>query len=207
MPETPTYGLFVLDLVLVPGERIPLHIFEPRYRALFADCVLADTPFVIVHRDEGAMAQVGCSARFDELLERHDDGRLSVVVAGLEPVELLEQVDGRPYRQARCRPLTDPPAAADPGSAERAARLFTDLAETTTGQPALPEAHQDIPWSYVLAGHLELSSQLKQNLLEARDEHVRLSFLIGALEVELAAAARAQLAAERAPTNGKVPHD
>lgn len=207
MPETPTYGLFVLDLVLVPGERIPLHIFEPRYRALFADCVLADIPFVIVHRNEGALAQVGCTARFEELLERHEDGRVSVVVAGIAPVELLEEVEGRPYAQARCQPLTDPPGPGDPASAAQAARLFSELAEATTGHPALPDARDDIAWSYVLAAHLELSTRLKQDLLEARDEGVRLSFLIEALELELAAAARAQLAAERAPTNGKVPHD
>ena len=41
-------GLFPLDLVLLPGERIPLHLFEARYRQLYADCVLDDHPFVVV---------------------------------------------------------------------------------------------------------------------------------------------------------------
>jgi Lon protease-like protein len=207
MQDTPTYGLFVLNLVLVPGERIPLHIFEPRYRELFADCVLADSPFVVVHRDDGAMAQVGCTARFDELIERHDDGRISVVVTGIAPVELLDQVDGHGYAQARCRVLTDAAAAPDTARVADAGRLFSELAEAATGEPALPEHESDLPWSYVLAGHLELTPQVKQSLLEARDEGVRLGYLIHALQLELAAAGRARMAAERAPTNGKVPHD
>ncbi|MGB0731568.1 MAG: peptidase, partial [Miltoncostaeaceae bacterium] len=39
MPELDDLGLFPLGLVLLPGERAPLHLFEPRYRQLLADCV------------------------------------------------------------------------------------------------------------------------------------------------------------------------
>ena len=88
MSETHKYGLFVLNLVLLPGERVPLHIFELRYRQLFADCVLEDTPFVVLYSEDEATASIGCTARFEEVLERHDDGRISVVVRGLAPTEI-----------------------------------------------------------------------------------------------------------------------
>ena len=207
MPETPIYGLFALNLVLVPGERIPLHIFEPRYRELFADCVLEDSPFVVVYSDEGAVAPVGCTARFDELLERHDDGRLSVIVAGIAPVELLRQTDGRLYTGAECRPLTDDLGEVDAIRVAAATERFRALADLTTGQASVPDGIDGIAWSYVLAGHLELAPRVKQAMLESRDELVRLSLLTDALDLELAAAERAVLAAERAPSNGKVPHD
>ena len=44
-------GLFPLELVLLPGERVPLHLFEPRYRQLYADSVLEDRPFVVVQTE------------------------------------------------------------------------------------------------------------------------------------------------------------
>ncbi len=207
MPETPIYGLFALNLVLVPGERIPLHIFEPRYRELFADCVLEDSLFVVVYSDEGAVAPVGCAARFDELIERHDDGRLSVIVAGVAPVELVRETDGRLYTRAECRPLADDPRDVDAIRVAAATERFRALADLTTGQATVPDAVEGVAWSYVLAAHLELAPRIKQAMLEARDELVRLTLLTEALDLELAAAERAQMAAERAPTNGKVPHD
>jgi len=207
MADTNELGLFALGLVLLPGERVPLHIFEPRYRQLFADCVLEDSPFVLLYSEDQTTASIGCTARFDELLERHDDGRISVVVRGVEPVEILHQTDGRMYYRAECRLCADERVTVDPTRAARATERFAQLAEYATGSPQTPEPEDGVPWSYVLASHVELPSPLKQELLETRDENVRLDLVIDALDQELTGHKRAEMAAERAPTNGKVPHD
>lgn len=207
MSETPTYGLFALNLVLLPGERVPLHIFEPRYRQLFADCVLEDTPFVLVYSEDEATAPVGCAARFEEVLERHDDGRISVVARGLAPVEIIQEANGHLYFTARCRPRPDDPIEVDPQRAAQATARFVALAEAVNGVAEAPNGEDGVPWSFVLAAHVELPARIKQALLETRDENARLDLVVRALDHELAAAERASLAAERAPTNGKVPHD
>jgi ATP-dependent Lon protease len=207
VPETHTYGLFVLNLVLLPGERVPLHVFEPRYRQLFADCVLEDTPFVVLYSEDEATASIGCTARFEEVLERHDDGRISVVVRGLAPTEIVREANGHMYFSAECRACPDEPVSADPERTAQATARFLELAEEVTGHAAAPAAEAGVSWSYVLAGHVELPTRIKQALLETRDENARLDLIIGALDHELAAVERARLAAERAPTNGKVPHD
>lgn len=59
MSEIADLGLFPLGLVLLPSERAPLHLFEPRYRQLYADCVLEDTPFVVVQAGPTGTADVG----------------------------------------------------------------------------------------------------------------------------------------------------
>jgi len=205
--ETPTYGLFVLNLVLLPGERVPLHIFEPRYRELFADCVLEDTPFVVLYSEDEAAAPVGCTARFEEVLERHDDGRISVVVRGLDAVEIVHEANGHMYYSAECRPCRDDPVQVDEVRSATATARFVALATEVTGHGEAPEGDHGVPLSYVLAAHVELPARIKQVLLETRDENVRLDLVIRALDHELAAAERARLAAERAPTNGKVPHE
>src|SRR4029450_941005 len=97
-------GLFPLDLVLLPGERIPLHLFEPRYRQLYADCVLEDSPFVVLQAGPPGTADVGCSALFESLVRRFEDGRLNVIVAGVEPVRVIEETEGRLYFSARVAP-------------------------------------------------------------------------------------------------------
>lgn len=199
-------GLFPLDLVLLPGERIPLHLFEPRYRQLFADSVLGDVPFVVVRGRDDGMAQVGCSARFDELLQRLDDGRLSVVVQGVAPVALVEETEGAMYLSALCHELADTPVAVDGALEAEVTARFRTLAERVTGEAREPARAAGAPLSYAVAAVVELDDDLKQRLLEDRDENSRLQDLLTGLDDALAAAERTRIAAERAKTNGKVEH-
>jgi ATP-dependent Lon protease len=80
--------VFPLPLVLLPGELLPLHIFEPRYRELVARCLAGPEPFCVVLDDDSGPREVGCLARDLTVLERLADGRLNVVVSGGEPVRL-----------------------------------------------------------------------------------------------------------------------
>ena len=123
MSEIADLGLFPLGLVLLPSERAPLHLFEPRYRQLYADCVLDDTPFVVVQAGPTGTAEVGCSARFETLVRRFEDGRLNVIVEGLAPVRLVEETDGRLYFSARVETLADEPSEIPEGLAEEVLRL------------------------------------------------------------------------------------
>ena len=126
MDEPRDLGLFPLDLVLLPGERIPLQLFEPRYRQLYADCVLDDRPFVVVRTTPSGPESVGCAAQFDELIQRLDDGRLHVVVLGTEPVEIIEETDGNLYFSATVRePCRRHHGRAGPSTRRRCHRPFS----------------------------------------------------------------------------------
>src|SRR4051794_16473995 len=88
MPRLPDLPVFPLPLVLLPGELLPLHIFEPRYRDLVARCLAGPEPFCVVLEDDDGVREVGCLARDLTVLERLADGRLNIVVSGGEPVRL-----------------------------------------------------------------------------------------------------------------------
>jgi ATP-dependent Lon protease len=195
-------GLFPLELVILPGEKVPLHLFEPRYRQLYADCVLDDRPFVIVQTGPAGPADVGCSTRFETLVRRFEDGRLNVIVQGVGPVELVEESEGRLYFSAKVRALADDLTEASPELAAKVLSRFRSLA----GLPddAMPPAPEGVPLSYAIAGAFELPAGPKQELLESRDEGRRLAMvdeILSAVDQELQ---HARLAAERASTNGKV---
>lgn len=195
-------GLFPLGLVLLPSERAPLHLFEPRYRQLYADCVLEDSPFVVVQADPTGTSDVGCSARFESLVRRFEDGRLNVIVQGLEPVRLIEETDGRLYFSARVERLEDTPSEVPAGLAEEVLRRFRalgGLAET-----AMPEAPEGTPLSYAVAAAFDIPAASKQELLETRDEAQRLSMLTALFTAADTDSEHARLAAHRAGTNGKV---
>ena len=197
-------GLFPLGLVLLPGERAPLHIFEQRYRQLVADCVLGEEPFVVAMADDEGVTRIGCTARVERLLHRFEDGRMNIQVLGLEAVEVIEETSGRLYFSALVRGLvddTEPPAAElDTEVLER----FRALAEQVVGAPTEPTAPPGTPTSYGVAGAVELPDEAKQELLEMRSEADRLDRVNDLLADARIAIDRQKIAAERARQNGKV---
>ncbi len=204
MPELDDLGLFPLGLVLLPGERAPLHLFEPRYRALLADCVLDDRPFVILQaHGEGASA-IGCTARFTGLGRRFADGRMNVSIIGERIVRLLEETSGRLYFTAWVEGVDDD---SDVGSDERISEvhdLFQRLVNEIAPTAPPPPIREDIPLSYAVAGMIEMPVEPKQDLLECRDEDLRLGMVSAILSAALDGADRERIAAARARTNGKV---
>ncbi|MBR9987222.1 MAG: LON peptidase substrate-binding domain-containing protein [Desulfosarcina sp.] len=101
MTETITIPLFPLGLVLLPGMRLPLHIFEERYKQMIADCLADHRPFGIVLFDGQAIHSVGCMARIDKVMKRYDDGRMDIMTRGGERFVLRELIEDRAYLEAR----------------------------------------------------------------------------------------------------------
>ena len=195
-------GLFPLGLVLLPSERAPLHLFEPRYRQLYADCVLEDTPFVVVQAGPTGTVDVGCAARFESLVRRFEDGRLNVIVQGVEPVRLVEETDGRLYFSARVERLEDVASEVPPALADEVLRRFRALGGLS--ETAMPDAPEGTPLSYAVAAAFDIPPEAKQELLETRDEARRLTMLTELFTAADRESEHARLAAHRAGTNGKV---
>lgn len=200
--ESLDLGLFPLDLVLLPGEKAPLHLFEPRYRQLYADCTLEDQPFVVLQAGPTGTAEVGCTARFETLVRRFEDGRLNVIVQGVAPVRLVEETEGRLYFSALVEPLVDDGAVAPPELVADVLTRFRALAGL--GPDDTPEAPEGVALSYAIAGAFDLPPAAKQELLESRDEGARLAMVAELLTTVDREVEHAKMAAHRAGTNGKV---
>ena len=179
-PSTDIHGLFPLDLVLLPGERIPLHIFEPRYRALVADCILMASEFVLPLVRGDSVTEVACAARVESLVRRFSDGRMNVVVTGTRRVRLTSPAEARPNQTGH---LEDHLVAQIAGG-----RL--DVSRT------------DAPRSYAIAGQIQLEAVLKQTLLEERSENTRLAVVDEILGRALDQIDRTDAATRRSGSNG-----
>src|SRR5258707_5935825 len=70
--------LFPLDLVLLPGTPLPLHIFEPRYREMTAECRAQKKPFGVVRAKEEGIAEIGCTADIVSVTKEYPDGRSDI---------------------------------------------------------------------------------------------------------------------------------
>jgi Lon protease-like protein len=195
--------IFELPLVLLPGEKVPLHIFEDRYKRMVGTALEQEEPFGIVLRDDEGARSIGCTARVDEV-ERLEDGRMNIIVSGEAPFKVLDRFESPefPAGEVELIPEEDVPPI-DEESASAAREAFADLAERATGERPDPE-ELDTASAYAIASRIELPAETKQQLLEMRDEDDRMALLANALGAVGRALERAEEAAERASSNGKV---
>ena len=178
MPILRSLPLFPLGLVLYPNERLPLHIFEPRYKEMVTYCQEEDAPFGIVLFDEGSMAQVGCTARIDRTLNRYEDGRLDILVRGEERFRVLAVYDEEAYITADVEPISEPEQQPERDLRERAITQHMKLLELA-GRTVRPSLYQDVrEVSYILAHNAGLSPEQKQEVLELVTENERIAYLI-----------------------------
>ncbi|MDX6638268.1 MAG: hypothetical protein QOJ01_1779 [Solirubrobacterales bacterium] len=189
--------------MLLPGELMPLHIFEERYKRMIGDCVERSIPFGIVFRDSDGARNVGCEARVTEVLKRFDDGRMDIVVTGERPFRVLDRFESDNYPAGEVEPVAEP-AEDEPGKeADMAREAFAELVERVSGEPP-DRAELDAEDAYGIAGRVELPPETKQRLLELRSEHERMRLLGDALDALVGALERSSEIAERAKMNGKV---
>ena len=112
------FPLFPLGLVLLPGEAVPLHIFEERYKVMIGECLEEGREFGIIWLADDALKDVGCSARITHVLERFDDGRMNIIVEGTDPFRLERRIGELAYPAGDIE-LLDDDSDADEASLER----------------------------------------------------------------------------------------
>lgn len=120
--------------ILFPGLQMPLHIFEPRYRALVSDALARDRRIAMIQPQrpvEGApLYQIGCVGKIGEV-EALDDGRFNLILDGESRFRLLRELDvTTPFRQVEGELLDeleeDYLSSVERAGFEREARRFAD---------------------------------------------------------------------------------
>ena len=101
------FPLFPLGLVALPYEYVPLHVFEPRYRTMFAECLERESEFGVVWATATGLHAVGCACEIAKVIERMEDGRLNVLTRGTRPFRIVERRPDRPYPRATVEFLVD----------------------------------------------------------------------------------------------------
>jgi Lon protease-like protein len=194
--------LFPLDLVLLPGAPLPLHIFEPRYKEMISECLERKKPFGIVRASEEGVAGIGCTAEIVSVTKKYDDGRMDILTRGVDRFEVLEVNEERAFLRAEISLLQDEDVKDEDGDGgddarrlnhplvELAVRLHAEIVKLAGAELSeLDETATNL--SFLLAGSLPLDLDFKQNLLATLSETKRLEAVVGYLQAVLPGLRRA----------------
>jgi len=197
------FPLFGLGLVVLPGELVPLHIFEERYKLMIGRCLESETEFGIVWLSDDEPRPVGCACAVERVVERSQDGRLNILTRGTRPFRVLEQQDHLPYPAGTVtflEDVEDPPA---PEVADQAREVYVELVEEATDRRIEPDELARMS-AYEMAATVDFGADAKQGLLELRSESARMRLVTRLLRAAMKRLELAERAQARARSNGKV---
>ncbi len=200
--------LFPLNVVLMPGTPLPLHIFEERYKQLVNECLESGTEFGMVLADDSGTRQVGCTAKIVELVQRFEDGRLVILVEGSRRFKLNNIIAGKPYYVGDVEYIEEGPAEDVTTLAEECVALLERVVEAAT------EGSVDIeiepPYrnlSFTIVGRIEFDLETRQQILELPTEKGRLEKVKELLTETADKLERERRVREKAEKNGHLRGD
>ncbi len=174
--------LFPLNVVLLPGVELPLHIFEPRYRAMVKTCLEEKSEFGMLLSLPKGIAHVGCTAEILEVAKRYGDSRMDILTVGRAPFRVVELFTEDPLLEGHVDYLDDRETPTNPCIRRELVELFEachtlifeDYPKNLEGAPAEQ-------LSYLIAAVLPMDLLWKQQILELRSETDRQERLVAYL--------------------------
>jgi ATP-dependent Lon protease len=177
-----TIPIFPLNLVVFPGSKYPLHIFEERYKILLQKCLRENSGFGIVAFIDKHISDVGVYVKVSDVLKTYINGEIDIVVQGIERL-LINSTSLHPdgYYLANVEKYNDEIIITDPRLVDELQTEFEEIAELANYKL------EDAFWtnlkstslkSYKIAEKSGLSYKQQQELLILKSENERLNYLI-----------------------------
>ncbi len=202
MPDA-NFPLFPLGIVALPGELIPLHIFEERYKTMMNECLEDQREFGIVWMSDDGLREIGCACEIEQVLERMEDGRLNLIARGTRPFRVIERQGHLAYPAGVIEFVEDRQDTVDPELARAALEAYSDLVKRATDREPDQEELAGLS-SYAMAATVDFGLDAKQGLLDLRSENARLRLVARLFRAAIKRLEIVDRAQARARSNGKV---
>ncbi len=196
--------LFPLNVVLLPGADLPLHIFEPRYLEMVSRCLKGKSEFGVLLALPKGVTRVGCTAEIIEVVKRHDDKTLDILTIGREPFRVIEYFEENPLLEGQIDYLEDRETPANPAMRRELVELY-ETCHTLIFEdyPKNTDGDQTGQISFAIAGALPMDLLWKQQILELRSEADRQERLVGYLRAWAPHLQKTGVMRQRAGGNGQ----
>ncbi|SIT81643.1 LON peptidase substrate-binding domain-containing protein [Pontibacter indicus] len=195
--------LFPLNIVVFPGEKLNLHIFEPRYKQLVYDCIESGGTFGIPTYINNGVGLYGTEIKLLQVEKKYENGEMDIRTQGIgifKIVEFDKQAPGRLYAGGQVEEvenLEDEDIVTKEQIREKLRELYTAL--------GISNIFLDLPenfTSYDVGHHLGLNTEQEYTLLQCNSEAMRQEMILQHLQQVLPIVAETEKLKERVKLNG-----
>ena len=176
--------LFPLNVVLLPGADLPLHIFEPRYRKMVRDCLDAKSEFGMLLALDNGIAGTGCTAEILEVVKNYQDGRMDILTVGRAPFRVVQLFTEDQLLEGQVDYLEDRYPPPNPQIRKELSEIYEACHTLIFGdypRDSVPDPDAADNLSYVVASKLPMDLLWKQRILELHTEPERQERLLAYL--------------------------
>lgn len=198
--------LFPLGVVLFPGTRLPLHIFEERYKLMIGRCMQQQAPFGVILAIRDGIATIGCTAQILQVAKTYEDGRMDIITTGQSAYRVQELHHDQPYLEGDVEMLDDDLRPGPDAETKQLRAIFEKCYRLLHNSAPEIEEDADVPLTYQIAAELPLDLEVRQAVLETRVEADRRVLLIERLTQALPDLERIHAARSKVSGNGHVVH-
>jgi len=187
--------LFPLQVVLLPGTELPLHIFEDRYKEMIGEVIRERQEFGVILASEKGIVNTGCTAMIDKVLREYPDGRMDILARGRRRFEVMTLNDERAFLRGSVEFFDDEegPAVA-PDVRQRAIDGFNEVSKESIDL--------DMPQLSFRLAQPVADLGFRQSMLTSRSEAERMRQLADFFPVHNLRQKRIQHVKDVAPRNG-----
>ena len=168
--------LFPLNIVAVPKERIPLHIFEPRYKRMIKDSIKTGDPFGIVLKDDKGVKSIGCSVKIIRVLKEHPTGEYDIIVQGQQCFRIKDKVQENDQLWIGNVTYLEDQESVPADLLEKTRDQYLHIL-LKLGLNEDMERHMSKDRSFDFIEFINLPNKIKQQLIETNDENQRLEII------------------------------
>ena len=169
--------IFPLPLVLLPGEKLPLHIFEEKYKKMIEYCLKNNQKFGIINSKNSDSLVIGCTASIEQLVGGENDSReYDILVSGVERFIVKSYNTSEPYKQAYVKTWNDIDDTIDQTLLQEANVFLYEVLLKLGASSKIPQIN--VPKSsFEIASMLDIDKRAKKILLKSQSENDRLIVL------------------------------
>ncbi|MDP6907270.1 MAG: LON peptidase substrate-binding domain-containing protein [Candidatus Marinimicrobia bacterium] len=169
--------IFPLPLVLLPGEKLPLHIFEEKYKKMIEHCLKNNKKFGIINSKNNDSLIIGCTASIDQVVGGENESReYDILVSGTERFIVKSYNTSEDYKQAYVKTWNDIDDTIDEALLQEANVFLYEVLLKLGASSKIPQINMPKS-SFEIASMLDIDKRAKKILLKSQSENDRLIVL------------------------------
>ena len=169
--------IFPLPLVLLPGEKLPLHIFEEKYKKMIEHCLKNNKKFGIINSKNNDSLIIGCTASIEQVVGGENESReYDILVSGVERFIVKSYNNSENYKQAYVKTWNDIDDTIDESLLQEANVFLYEVLLKLGASSKIPQINMPKS-SFEIASMLDIDKRAKKILLKSQSENDRLIVL------------------------------
>ena len=169
--------LFPIGITVLHKDMVPFHIFEERYKKMISDCIKNNTEFGIVFKlPNKNFVNIGCSVKIDKVYKKYDDGRYDIILRGMKRFRIVSSKKHEDIWHSEISYIDEKYDSFDKKYFSRIHDKYLKLLILLNKKNNL-QSEMDKEVSFDFTKNILLPNQIKQDIIQLKDEEERLRYI------------------------------